>query len=109
MTTITDKLALPPFIRAEVEKAIEAAKNQRGMSTHDGKATIGHDKLAYLLAVIDAHASPQAAPAPPQGAPAPQRKALTDEQIRREKPVCADFVSFRAGVRCAERICGVSK
>lgn len=62
MTTITDKLALPPFIRAEVEKAIEAAKNQRGMSTHDGKATIGHDKLAYLLAVIDAHASQQAAP-----------------------------------------------
>ena len=34
---------------------------------------------------------------------------LTDEQIRREKPVCADWVSFRAGVRCAERIHGVGK
>ena len=62
MTTITDKLTLPTFIRAAVEKAIEAAKNPRGMSTHDGKATIGHDKLAYLLAVIDAYASQQAAP-----------------------------------------------
>jgi len=38
-----------------------------------------------------------------------QRQPLTDEQIRREKPVCADFVSFRAGVRCAERMHEVSK
>lgn len=33
-----------------------------------------------------------------------QRQPLTDEHIRREKPVCADFVSFRACVRCAEQI-----
>lgn len=38
-----------------------------------------------------------------------ERVGLTDEQIRREKPVCADWVSFRAGVRCAERIHGVGK
>ena len=36
--------------------------------------------------------------------PAAQRQwvSLTDEQIKRAKPVCADFVSFRAGVRYAE-------
>jgi hypothetical protein len=33
-------------------------------------------------------------------APAP----LTDEQIKRMKPVCADFASFRAGVRAMEAI-----
>ena len=38
-----------------------------------------------------------------------ERVGLTDEQIRREKPVCADWASFRAGVRCAERIHGVGK
>ena len=40
---------------------------------------------------------------------AQHREPLTDEQIRREKPVCADWASFRAGVRCAERIHGVGK
>ena len=45
----------------------------------------------------------------PQPALAQRREPLTDEQIRREKPVCADWVSFRAGVRCAERIHGVGK
>ena len=44
----------------------------------------------------------------PQPAQA-ERVGLTDEQIRREKPVCADWASFRAGVRCAERIHGVGK
>lgn len=28
---------------------------------------------------------------------------LTDEQIKKLKPLSADFVSFRAGVRCMER------
>ena len=31
-----------------------------------------------------------------------KQEPLTDEQIKRAKPVCADFVSFRAGVRCVE-------
>ena len=31
-----------------------------------------------------------------------QRKPLTDEEIRRIKPVSPDFVDFRSGVRCAE-------
>lgn len=31
------------------------------------------------------------------------RKPLTDEEIKRRKPISADFVSFRAGVRCMER------
>jgi hypothetical protein len=34
--------------------------------------------------------------------PAAQRKPLTDEEIRRIKPVSPDFVDFRSGVRCAE-------
>jgi hypothetical protein len=33
---------------------------------------------------------------------APVQEPLTDEQIKQAKPVCADFVSFRAGVRYAE-------
>lgn len=33
----------------------------------------------------------------------PQRKPLTDEEIKCIKPICAAFVSFRAGVRHAER------
>ena len=39
----------------------------------------------------------------------PQRNALplTDDEIKCIKPVCADFVSFRAGVRQAEREHGI--
>ena len=33
----------------------------------------------------------------------PIRIALSDDEIRRAKPVCADFDSFRAGVRFMER------
>jgi hypothetical protein len=33
---------------------------------------------------------------------APVQEPMTDEQIKQAKPVCADFVSFRAGVRYAE-------
>jgi hypothetical protein len=36
------------------------------------------------------------------GKKAAQRKPLTDEEIRRIKPVSPDFVDFRSGVRCAE-------
>ena len=35
--------------------------------------------------------------------PAQPSKPLTDEEIKRRKPISADFVSFRAGVRCMER------
>ena len=52
---------LPQFIRAEVERAIAKAIAPTGMSTHDGKAVIGHDKLRYMLALIDKLA---ATPAP---------------------------------------------
>lgn len=54
---------LPQFIRAEVERAIAKAIAPTGMSTHDGKAVIGHDKLRYMLAVIDGLAATPA-PAP---------------------------------------------
>lgn len=46
---------LPGFIRREVERAIDAAVNPKGMGVHDGKAIIGADKLRYLLAFIDTH------------------------------------------------------
>jgi hypothetical protein len=44
-------------------------------------------------------------PEPPSG----QRKPLplSDDEIKCIKPVCADFVSFRAGVRHAERAHGI--
>ena len=35
------------------------------------------------------------------------RKPLTDAQIKARKPVCADFESFRAGVRCIEIELGI--
>ena len=36
-----------------------------------------------------------------------KRKPLTDEEIRRIKPVSPDLVDFRSGVRCAERAHGI--
>lgn len=36
-----------------------------------------------------------------------QQEPLTDEEIKRLKPISADFVSFRAGVRCVEREYGI--
>lgn len=39
--------------------------------------------------------------------PAQPSKPLTDEEIKRLKPISADFVSFRAGVRCVEREYGI--
>jgi hypothetical protein len=44
---------LPAFIRRDVERAIEDALHPRGMSTHDGKARIGVDRLQYLMRMID--------------------------------------------------------
>lgn len=44
---------LPAFIRKDVERAIEDALHPKGMSTHDGKARIGVDRLQYLLRMID--------------------------------------------------------
>ena len=37
----------------------------------------------------------------------PEPEPLTDDEIKCIKPVCADFVSFRAGVRQAEREHGI--
>lgn len=59
---------------------------------------------ANFIACVERYATDYA-----RAALARRMEPLTDEQIRREKPVCADWVSFRAGVRCAERIHGVGK
>lgn len=32
------------------------------------------------------------------------RHPMTDDEIKKEKPLSADFASFRAGIRCAERL-----
>lgn len=34
---------------------------------------------------------------------------MTDDEIRMHKPVSPDFVDFRAGIRCAERVYEVAK
>lgn len=49
-----------------------------------------------------------AAPVAATPAPAPRRQ-LTDEQIKARKPICADFVSFRAGIRSIELDFGITK
>lgn len=36
-----------------------------------------------------------------------KQKPLTDEEVKRIKPVLVEFVSFRSGVRCAERAHGI--
>jgi hypothetical protein len=61
-----EPVRLPDFIRREVERAIDDAINPNGMSVHDGKATIGADKLQYMLRVIDA--------APLSGKPEPAQE-----------------------------------
>ena len=38
-----------------------------------------------------------------------RRKPLTDEEIRRIKPVSPDLVDFRSGVRCAEAAHGIKE
>lgn len=44
---------LPAFIRRDVERAIEDALHPAGISTHDGKARIGVDRLQYLMRMVD--------------------------------------------------------
>ena len=34
---------------------------------------------------------------------------MQDDEIKMHKPVCAEFVDFRAGIRCAERVYDVAK
>ena len=69
---------LPAFIRRDVERAIEAALRPKGMSTHDGKARIGVDRLQYMLQVIDAEpdeAHPCGCPSNTAGAPVCEERA----------------------------------
>jgi hypothetical protein len=51
-----EPVALPSFIRREVERAIDAAVNPPpgSMTLGDGMARIGSDKLIYMLKLIDA-------------------------------------------------------
>ena len=93
---------LPPFIRAEVERAIATAKNPSGMSLHDGKAVIGHDKLAYMLALIDSQTTPpapeaqQAEPSSGSSAAAP---VVTPSDARVEAGKAAALASMQeAGI-----------
>jgi hypothetical protein len=43
----------PAFLRREVERAVEAAVNPQGVSTHDGKARVNASTLQRMLAIID--------------------------------------------------------
>jgi hypothetical protein len=44
---------LPGFIRRDVERAMDEAIHPKGMSVHDGKASIGADRLNLMLCLID--------------------------------------------------------
>jgi len=60
----------PSFMRRRIEEAIDLAINPKGMSVHDGKATVYASDLQRMIAVIDL---------------APPRKpwvGLTDEDIK---------------------------
>jgi hypothetical protein len=59
----------PSFMRKRIEEAIDLAINPKGMSVHDGKATVYASDLQRMIAVIDS---------------APPRKewvGLTDDEI----------------------------
>jgi len=82
------------------------------MTGFDSKRQMAQDKLQdddaqvyiaeYEAALLVSYQSGFA-----DGKKAAQRKPLTDEEIRRIKPVSPDFVDFRSGVRCAEAAHGI--
>jgi len=66
----------PSFMRKRIEESIDLAINPKGMSTHDGKATVYASDLQRMIAVIDL---------------APPRKewvGLTDEQKKEATKIC---------------------
>lgn len=71
---------------------------------HRAKYTDDHP--AYLAAQEAWEAWLDAPDTPPRQSRS-DVKPLTDEEIKRLKPISADFVSFRAGVRCVEREYGI--
>ena len=97
----TNKLAEALTLGLECAYELLAEKRQ-ALAGHPEKVAPYQEMADYLRTFPERFTIPQPALAQ-------HREPLTDEQIRREKPVCADFVSFRAGVRCAERIHEVSK
>jgi hypothetical protein len=78
----------PSFMRKRIEEAIDNAINPKGMSVHDGKATVYASDLQRMIAVIDL---------------APPRKewiGLTDDERNRYRSYTAE--NFGAGVLWAE-------
>ena len=97
----TNKLAEALTLGLECAYELLAEKRQ-ALAGHPEKVAPYQEMADYLRTFPERFTIPQPALAQ-------RREPLTDEQIRREKPVCADWASFRAGVRCAERIHGVGK
>ena len=97
----TNKLAEALTLGLECAYELLAEK-RRALAGHPEKVAPYQEMADYLRTFPERFTIPQPALAQ-------RREPLTDEQIRREKPVCADWASFRAGVRCAERIHGVGK
>jgi len=58
----------PSFMRKRIEEAIDSAINPKGMSVHDGKATVYASDLQRMIAVIDL-APPRQELAKPQQEP----------------------------------------
>lgn len=100
MVSTNTKLAEALTLGLECAYELLAEKRQ-ALAGHPEKVAPYQEMADYLRTFPERFTIPQPAQA--------ERVGLTDEQIRREKPVCADWASFRAGVRCAERIHGVGK
>ena len=79
------KAEFDKLVEDTLRTAIEQAEKQEPKETDFSRALRLYDEAGNRL-------SPAA----------PVQEPVTDEQIKRAKPVCADFVSFRAGVRYAE-------
>lgn len=80
---------LPAFIRRDVEQAIRSAEHPKGMSTHDGKARIGADRLRYMLRLIDAMSvTALAAPVEPVAKYCQQAEFKAGRAAPRTCPTC---------------------
>jgi hypothetical protein len=94
----------PSFMRKRIEEAIENAINPKGMSTHDGKATVLASDLHRMLLVVDLAAKQLAKqqfyPDWDMLQPYHERiKELEAELAKREQePFKPDWVSYRQGL-----------
>ena len=98
---------LPARVRAVAQAAAEAALAQQAQEPVAWTLTKTLEKRETTTTGYLWFSDPQNSAWTPLYISPKRRKPLTNEQIRRAKPVCAHFESFRAGIRFMEREIGL--